>query len=317
MSKSILLTGASGFVGRQLSARILKENVNLTCAVRSSFVCEGASRMEHIAGIDGQTDWTKCLAGVDIVIHAAARVHIMKDTSLDPLTEFRKINVDGSLNLARQAVSAGLKRFVFISSVKVNGEETTRKPFAAFDEPAPLDPYGQSKLEAEIALRELSHATGLEVVIIRPPLIYGPGVRANFLKLMQLVRIGIPLPLGAIHNCRSMVALDNLVDLLIACTHHPAASGQTFMVSDDSDVSIAELLRMLASAMGKRSILLPVPAGIIAGTAALFGKSAMASRILGSLQVDINHTKSTLGWKPVVTVQESINKTVAHFLAHH
>jgi nucleoside-diphosphate-sugar epimerase len=316
MNKSILLTGASGFIGRQLSASIIKQNINLTCAVRAPFVFDGAPRTEVISGIDEQTDWSSCLAGVDAVIHTAARVHVMNDTSLDPLAEFRKTNVDGTLNLARQAVSAGVKRFVFVSSVKVNGEETTSKPFTAFDEPAPLDPYGQSKLEAEVALMELSRTTGLEVVIIRPPLVYGPGVRANFLKLMQLVKMGVPLPLGAIHNRRSMVALDNLVDLLITCTHHPAAARQTFMVSDDNDVSTSELIRMIGAAMGKRPLLLPVPTEIIAGTAALLGKSAVASRILGSLQVDITETKSILGWKPVVTMQELLNKTVAHFLLH-
>jgi len=316
MNKSILLTGASGFVGRQLSASMIKQNVNLTYAVRVPFALEGASRMMLISDIDEQTDWSRCLTGVEVVVHAAARVHIMNDASLDPLAEFRKLNVDGTLNLARQAVSAGVGRFVFVSSVKVNGEETTSKPFTAFDAPAPLDPYGQSKLEAEIGLRELSRDTGIEVVIIRPPLVYGPGVRANFLKLMQLVKIGVPLPLGAIHNHRSMVALDNLVDLLITCTHHPAAAGQTFMVSDDNDVSISELVRMLAAAMGKRPLLLPVPSSIISGAASLFGKSAVASRLLGSLQVDITHTKSTLGWKPVVSMQDAVNKTVAHFLTN-
>jgi len=309
----LLITGATGFVGEELCNALRIRDINFVPVVRRN----ATNGQFEIGNISGGTKWNDAFAGCDVVIHLAARVHVMTDRDSNPLSANREVNVDATINLARQAVTNGVKRFIFVSSVKVNGEETTSTPFTAFDEPAPLDPYGQSKLEAEIALRELSHATGLEVVIIRPPLVYGPGVRANFLKLMQLVNMGVPLPLGAIHNCRSMVALDNLVDLLITCTHHPAASGQTFMVSDDSDVSIAELLRMLASAMGKRSILLPIPAGIIAGTAALFGKSAMANRVLGSLQVDINHTKSTLGWKPVVTVQESINKTVAHFLAHH
>lgn len=309
----LLITGATGFVGGELCNALRIRDINFVPAVRRN----AKNGQFEIGNISGVTKWNDALAGCDVVIHLAARVHVMTDRDSNPISANRKVNVDATLNLARQAVTNGVKRFIFVSSVKVNGEGTTSKPFTAFDEPAPLDPYGQSKLEAEIALRELSHATGLEVVIVRPPLVYGPSVRANFHKLMQLVKMGVPLPLGAIHNRRSMVALDNLVDLLITCTHHPAASGQTFMVSDDSDVSIAELFRMLASAMGKRSILLPVPAGIIAGTAALFGKSAMANRVLGSLQVDINHTKSTLGWKPVVTMQESINKTVAHFLAHH
>ncbi|MDP3843872.1 MAG: SDR family oxidoreductase [Oxalobacteraceae bacterium] len=309
----ILVTGASGFVGSVLCDTLHARNIYFVPAVRIA----KSNDQFSVGELNAATKWGNALAGCKAVIHLAARVHVMNDTSSDPLAAFRAMNVDATLNLAKQAVQCGVKRFVFISSVKVNGEETTSKPFTAFDEPAPLDPYGQSKLEAEIALMELARTTGLEVVIVRPPLVYGPGVRANFLKLMQLVKMGVPLPLGAIHNRRSMVALVNLVDLLITCTHHPAAAGQTFMVSDDNDVSISELLRMLARAMGKRSLLLPIPAGIIAGTAAILGKSAVASRLLGSLQVDINHTKSTLGWKPVITMQESLNKTVAHFLAHH
>lgn len=300
---SVSITGGTGFVGCGLIERLKRTNSEVA----------QLSRKMHLNGVP---EW-RIEKKIDVVIHTAARVHVMNEMASDPLVAFRKANVEGTLNLARQAAEAGVKRFVFISSIKVNGESTMDKPFTSYDVPAPCDPYGVSKMEAEKALLALSQETELEVVIVRPPLVYGPGVRANFLRLMQLVKMGVPLPLGAIHNRRSMVALDNLVDLLITCTHHPAASGRTFMVSDDNDVSIAELLRMLASAMGKRSILMPVPAGIIGGTAALLGKSAVASRLLGSLQVDINHTKSTLGWKPVITMQESLNKTVAHFLAHH
>lgn len=312
MSK-ILVTGANGFVGSALCEALLKKEKHVIQTVRTK------SRENEcaIGDLSASTDWSSALAGCNTVIHLAARVHVMNDKSTDPLAAFRAVNVDATMNLARQAVKNGVKRFVFVSSVKVNGEETTGTPFTAFDKPAPTDPYGQSKLEANIALMELSRMTGLDVVIIRPPLVYGPGVRANFLRLMQLVKMGVPLPLGAIHNRRSMVSLDNLVDLLITCADHPAAAGQTFMVSDDDDVSISELLRMMSSAMGKRSLLLPVPAGLIAGAAALLGKSAMASRLLGSLQVDITHTKSTLDWAPVATMQASLNKTVAHFLAHH
>ncbi|MGZ8944481.1 MAG: UDP-glucose 4-epimerase family protein [Methylococcaceae bacterium] len=309
----ILATGANGFVGSALCDALRQQGITVVAAVRGN-----ARENEYVAGnLSAATNWNSALVGCKTVIHLAARVHVMKDKSSNPLAAFREMNVDATLNLARQAALSGVNRFIFVSSVKVNGEETTSKPFTTFDVPAPLDPYGQSKLEAEIALMELSRTTGLEVVIIRPPLVYGPGVRANFLKLMQLVKMGVPLPLGAIHNRRSMVALDNLVDLLITCTHHPAAAGQTFMVSDDNDVSISELLHMIACAMGKHSLLLPVPTGIIAGTAALLGKSAVASRILGSLQVDITQTKSILGWKPVVTMQKSINETVAHFLSHN
>ena len=313
----VLITGVNGFVGKALGDKLVTQGFNVNGAVRPLASVDFPDTITKfvIKDIDSKTDWQKALEGVGVVIHLAARVHVMKDTAKDALAEFRKVNVEGTLNLARQAAEAGVERFIFISSIKVNGEGTLLgQPYTAEDQPAPVDAYGISKREAEDALRQLASETAMEVVIIRPPLIYGPGVRANFLRLMQLVKMGVPLPFGAVHNRRSMVALDNLVDLLITCTHHPAAAGQVFMVSDDNDVSISELLRMIASAMGKRSILLPVPAGIIAGVAALLGKSAVANRLLGSLQVDIAHTKSTLGWQPIVSMQESVNKTVAHFL---
>ncbi|MFC5476140.1 UDP-glucose 4-epimerase family protein [Paraherbaspirillum soli] len=309
----ILVTGANGFVGNALCDALRARGINFIPAVRLAKQDEQFA----VGELSGSTKWADALAGCDVVIHLAARVHVMNDKSNDPLAAFRAVNVDATLNLARQAVLSGVRRFVFVSSVKVNGEETTAKPFTAFDEPAPVDPYGQSKLEAEIALKDLSRATGLEVVIVRPPLVYGPGVRANFLRLMQLVRLGVPLPLGAIHNRRSMVSLNNLVDLLIACSQHPNAPGQTFMVSDDNDVSISELLRMLSDAMGKKALLLPVPAKVIAGVAGLLGKADVASRLLGSLQVDITHTKSTMNWKPVADMQISVNETVAYFQAQH
>lgn len=308
----ILVTGANGFVGSSLCETLYRHGVDFVPAVRKADLNGQIS----VGDLSPDTDWTAALEGCDVVIHLAARVHVMNDSASDPLAAFRAVNVDATMNLARQALVKGIKRFVFVSSIKVNGEETTIHPFTAFDEPAPIDPYGQSKLEAEIALQELGKATGLEVVIIRPPLVYGPGVRANFRRLMQLVKTGVPLPLGAIHNRRSMVALDNLVDLLMLCARHPAATGQIFMVSDDHDVGISELLRMLAAAMGKRSLLLPLPAGLIASAAAVFGKSAVASRLLGSLQVDINHTKSTLQWQPPVSMEAALKKTVAYYRAH-
>lgn len=311
-SMKILVTGANGFVGSSLCDRLGDRTIPFVAVTRN----RATESQFEIGDLNEKTDWSNALLGCDVVVHLAARVHLMSDTSCDPLSAFRAVNVNATLNFARQAFLSGVQRFIFVSSVKVNGVETRNKPFVSFDEPAPVDPYGQSKLEAEIALRELSDATGLEVVIIRPPLVYGPGVRANFLKLMQLVKMGMPLPLGAINNRRSMVALDNLVDLLILCAQHPAAAGQTFMVSDDHDVSITELLRMLADAMGKRLLLIPVPAMIIASTAKLLGQSAITNRLLGSLQVDITHTKSTLGWQPVISTRESIGKTVTHFLSH-
>lgn len=307
--EKILVTGANGFVGTTLCRVLQARHIDFVPTVRK---VTGPGQI-RVGDIDAETQWKEALSGCSAVIHLAARVHVMNDSASDPLTAFREMNVDATLNLARQAVAQGVKRFVFVSSVKVNGEETTTQIFTAFDEPAPIDPYGLSKLEAEIALQALSRETGLEVVIVRPPLVYGPGVRANFLRLMQLVKTGVPLPLGAVHNRRSMVAVDNLVDLLILCARHPAAVGQVFMVSDDHDVSISELLRMLAAAMGKRSLLLPVPAGLLDGVATMLGRSAMASRLLGSLQVDIHHTKSTLQWQPPVSMEYALKKTVADY----
>ncbi len=306
----VLVTGANGFVGNILCKTLRSQNINFVPVVRKA-VCDGQFSIGHF---NAKTDWGNALSGCDVVIHLAARVHVMNDKSANPLAVFREINCDATLNLAKQAVLNGVKRFVFVSSIKVNGERTTKKPFTAFDKALPHDPYGQSKLEAENALKELSQETGLEVVIIRPPLVYGPGVRANFLQLMQLVKMGVPLPLGAIRNLRSMVSVENLVDLLITCSVHPKAAGHTFLVSDDRDISISELLRILFIAMGKRPLLIPVSPRIIAIIAMLFGKSAVAGRLLDSLQVDISYTKSVLGWKPKLTMEDSIKKTVAHFL---
>lgn len=311
----VLVTGANGFVGRALRAELQKRALSFATAVRQKQT--GTEYEEHeIGALTGNTNWENALFDCDTVIHLAARVHVMRDDAQDPLAAFRAVNVDASLNLARQAISAGVKRFVFVSSVKVNGEKTTEHPFTAFDIPAPEDPYGQSKWEAEIELKRLAQASGLELVIVRPPLVYGPGVRANFLRLMQLVKMGLPLPLGAINNRRSMVAVDNLCDLLVLCARHPAAAGQTFMVSDDHDVSVSELLHMLAQAMQKRSLLLPVPATLLAGIATLMGKSEVANRLLDSLQVDINHTKTTLQWQPPLSMDLALKNTVAAYLAH-
>lgn len=307
----ILVTGANGFVGRGLCDALRARGIAVVPAVRKQNQASDIA----VGDLSATTDWSLVLQNCDAVIHLAARVHVMNEKASDPLAAFRTVNVDATLNLARQAIDAGVKRFVFVSSVKVNGEETSARPYTAFDEPAPTDPYGISKLEAEVALKKLAQETGLEVVIVRPPLIYGPGVRANFQRLMQLVKIGLPLPLGAINNRRSMVAVENLHDLLILCASHTAAAGQTFMVSDDHDVSVSTLLRMLASAMGKKSVLIPVPAALLAGSAALLGKSAVANRLLDSLQVDINHTKTTLQWHPPVSMDEALKRTVTAYLA--
>lgn len=308
----ILVTGANGFVGRSLCEALRTRGIRFIPAVRQQKHDDEIG----IGDLSTATDWGKALQACGTVIHLAARVHVMNDASSDPLASFRAVNVDATLNLAQQAIAAGVKRFVFVSSVKVNGEQTSDYPFTAFDVPKPEDPYGQSKWEAEIELKKLAQASGLELVIVRPPLVYGPGVRANFLRLMQLVKIGLPLPLGSINNRRSMVAVDNLCDLLILCALHPAAPDQTFMVSDDHDVSVTELLRMLAQTMQKRSLLLPVPAALLGGIATLMGKSEVANRLLGSLQVDIKHTKTTLQWQPPLSMDLALKNTVAAYLAH-
>ena len=261
-----------------------------------------------VGNLDENTNWQPALAGKDVVIHTAARAHIMKDLSSTPLVEYRKVNVKGTLNLARQAAEFGVRRFVFISSIKVNGERTPKnQPFVPEDTPAPKDAYGISKMEAEQGLQALAADTGMEVVIIRPPLIYGPRVKGNFASLMQLVEKGLPLPLGAIYNKRSMIALDNLVDLIITCVDHPAAANQLFLAGDGQDVSTTELLQGLAKAMGKPSRLVPVPAGLLMFGAAILGKKAMAQRLLGSLQVDISKARNVLGWQPPLSVEEGLN----------
>jgi UDP-glucose 4-epimerase len=287
--------------------------VPFTAAVRRG----GADGSIAVGEVNAGTDWSAAISGCSTVIHLAARVHVMNDTRADPLAAYREVNLDGTLNLARQAAQHGVKRFVFVSSVKVNGESTEAgRPFAASDVAAPLDPYGQSKLESELALQDLGRSRGMEIVVVRPPLVYGPGVRANFLKLMQLVKWGIPLPFGAAHNHRSMVALDNLVDLLLVCADHRQAAGQVFLVSDDHDLSVSGLITMIAKHMGKRAILLPVPAGLITACARVAGKANVADRLFGSLQVDIAQTKTTLGWQPVVGAEAAIRQTVLHFLSH-
>ncbi|MHC8396049.1 UDP-glucose 4-epimerase family protein [Pseudomonas sp. LB3P93] len=313
----ILLTGVSGFVGGAIHQRLSKDNVRpLTVALRQPLPELPTSTTQTlVSALDGDTDWTEALAGVDAVIHSAARVHVMNDTSEDPLTEFRRINVAGTLNLATQAADAGVRRFVYISSIKVNGEGTVLgSPFFADAVPGPVDPYGISKMEAEQALRVLADRTGMEVVIVRPPLVYGPGVKANFLSMMRWLNKGIPLPFGSIHNRRSLVALDNLVDLIVVCVDHPAAANQTFLVSDGEDLSTSQLLRRMGTALGAPARLLPVPCWMLETGAAVLGKKDLSQRLCGSLQVDITKNRELLGWEPPNNVDQSLIVTARHFL---
>jgi nucleoside-diphosphate-sugar epimerase len=289
---NLLITGGTGFVGQALVKRLGKLSVRL------------ATR-EDSAG------WAKVLVGINAVVHLAARVHVMQDTEADPLKAFRAVNVDGTLNLARQASAAGVKRFVFISSVKVNGERTpSGRAFTETDAPNPQDAYGQSKHEAELGLCQLSAETGMEVVIIRPPLVYGPGVKANFAALMRAVQRGWPLPLGAVHNQRSLVALDNLVDFIVTCITHPQAANQTFLVSDGQDLSTTELVRGMAQAAGVPARLLPVPVWALQAGASLLGKGDAVQRLCGNLRVDISKARSLLGWAPPVSVEEGLRRAM-------
>jgi nucleoside-diphosphate-sugar epimerase len=306
---SILVTGASGFVGQALKTKLAKVGRFETVgAVRLANQARHASYVA-IGNLDVSANWEQALEGRDVVIHTAARVHIMKDEVPDPLAEYRKVNVDGTLNLARQASEAGVRRFIVISSIKVNGERTPlNQPFTAANTAAPEDAYGISKMEAELGLQALAAESGMEVVIIRPPLVYGPGVKGNFASMIKLVGKGLPLPLGAVHNKRSLVALDNLVDLIITCIDHPGAANQTFLVSDGEDISTTKLLQGVAQAMGKPSRLIPVPASVLQFTATLLGKKAVAQRVLGSLQVDISHTQKCLNWTPPLTVKQGLQR---------
>jgi nucleoside-diphosphate-sugar epimerase len=268
-----------------------------------------------IGVVDGETDWMKALRGIKVVIHLAAHAHVIKTNIADSLDELRKVNVEGTLNLVQQAAETGVQRFIFISSIKVNGESTALgRPYTAEDQPAPVDPYGISKLEAENALRKLAGETGMQVVIIRPPLVYGPGVKANFRSMMSWLQKGVPLPLGAIHNKRTLVALDNLVDLIITCIDHPVAANQTFLAGDGEDISTTELLQRLGCALGKPAKLLPMPVWVLKTGAMLLGKRGMAQRLCNSLQVDISKTCDLLEWHPPVSVDEALKKTATDFL---
>ena len=307
----VLVTGANGFVGLAVLQRLnVMSGLQAVGSVRRAAGSKGTTVVD-VGDLTAQTDWSLALAGIDAVVHAAARVHVMHDTEDDPLTAFRAVNVEGTLNLAHQAAAAGVKRFVFISSVKVNGESTQRgRVFAESHAPNPQDAYGQSKHEAEQGLRQLATGTGMEVDIIRPPLVYGPGVKANFAALMRAVQRGWPLPLGAVHNQRSLVALDNLVDFIVTCITHPQAANQTFLVSDGQDLSTTELVRGMAQAAGVSARLLPVPVWALQAGASLLGKGDAVQRLCGNLQVDISKARTLLGWTPPVSVEEGLRRAM-------
>lgn len=317
MNSKILLTGASGFVGKRLAHSLIKKNISLVCTSRKPLHING-SECQIVDDLGANTDWRHCLNGVSTVIHCAARVHVMQDTASDPLHLFRQVNVAGSLQLAKQAAAAGVQQFIFLSSVKVNGEETAAG--AAFTEDCqaqPSDPYGVSKLEAEQALFELGKTTGMAITVIRPPLVYGPGVGANFLSMLRWVKRGIPLPLGSIRNQRSFVYVDNLISLITCCIANPRSYNQVFLVSDGHDMSTTDLLKKSAAAFKVSSRLLPCPSSLLQTLAKLAGKKSAADRLCQSLQVDINKARRLLEWSPPFTVEQGLQATANHIVDPH
>lgn len=309
----VLLTGATGFVGKHVAERLRRENVAPRIAVRTlekGRVLGADAELVAVGPVGSQTDWSVALHGIQTVIHLAARAHILEERAADPLAAFLEVNTLGTLRLATLAAQSGVRRFIFLSSVKVNGESSGLRGFAASDPPAPVDPYGVSKLRAEQGLVQLASETGMEIVIVRPPLIYGPGVGANFLRLVRLVDRGIPLPVGAVRNERSLVSIWNLCDLLVVCLQAPAAANRTFMVSDGHDLSTAGLVRQLAKALGRKPRIVNVPPSLLGLAARLTGQMAEYTRLCGSLKIDMTDTIRTLEWRPAHSIEQSIARTV-------
>ena len=315
----VLVSGANGFVGLRLCQKLLAEGWYVRGAVRLS---AGAAKLPEgteviqVDAIGPHTDWSGKLDGIDTVIHLAARVHVMKEIADDPLSEFRYVNTAGTEHLARAAAKAGARRLLYISTIKVNGERTIGAPFTEEDELAPEDPYAISKWEAEQALQRISSETGLEIVVVRPPLVYGPGVKGNFLRLMQWVDKGIPLPLSMVRNRRSLIGLDNLVDVLVRCIERPEASGQTFLVADGEDLSTPELLKHVAEALGRRARLFPFSSFLLRLGAKLMGVEGTWERLFGSLVVDSTKVQRLLGWRPPVSVQDGLQQTARWYLSN-
>lgn len=301
---TILVTGATGFIGGFLCSFLEGFGLEVLKAVRGKGVSREQCDGVYVTTSTPEISWSESLVRVSCVIHTAGKAHTSKP---EALCSFRTVNVDGTLNLARQAAEAGVKRFIFLSSIGVNGVSNSA-PFTLYDTPNPIEPYAQSKWEAEQGLMQIAEQTGMEVVIIRPPLVYGPNAPGNFGRLVRWVEKGVPLPLGAVHNRRTLVGLDNLVDLIRVCIDHPAAANRVIMAGDDEDVSTTQILRGIAEGMGKPSRLIPVPESLLWAGASLIGKKAMAEKVLGSLQVDISDTKALLGWQPPYTFEEGMKR---------
>jgi len=314
MTQLIAVTGATGFVGSSLCRELRNRNMSVRALSRNKLA---PRHNEMITGpIGPTTNWSTVLEGVETIIHCAAYVHQLRDSYSEQSIQCNYVNRDGTIHLAESAAAMGVRRLIFLSSIKVNGEQTLlNQPFTSSSEPNPIDPYGLSKWEAEQSLKLLSSKTGLEIVIVRPPLVYGPGVKANFLRLLKLIYTGIPLPFEDIDNRRSMVSLDNLLDLLIFCSHRKEAAGKTFLVSDGVDFSTPSLIRGLATSMGRSARLFWFPKTLLSASGRFMGKSAMFDRLIGSLQIDIADTCSTLNWFPPYTVSQGLDKVADWFLA--
>lgn len=313
----VLITGANGFVGRALCERLVASGAEVTGAIRGSdsgVVPTAGTRTVTVGDVDSKTEWMKAVNGIDCVVHLAARVHVRRQAANRAFDEFREVNVMGSERLAREAAKAGVQRLVYVSSIKVNGEYTTDRPFFPGDVSHPTDAYAHSKREAESVLGEVGRQTGMEIVIVRPPLVYGPGVKGNFLAMLRVVQAGLPLPLAACTNHRSLLGLSNLVDLLALCVRHPAATGQIFLAADGEDISTPELARRVASALGKQARLFSVPPSLLWIAARVVGKPELYDRLCGSLQVDIGQTRRVLGWTPATSVDAELVRTALWFL---
>lgn len=312
----ILVTGATGFVGSEVVKQLLAKNLDVIATVRSDDSVLPVGAQLFVAGDFAEPiDWSSGLSNVDVIIHTAARVHVMDDLATDPLTEFRNVNTAGTLNFARQSADTGIKRFIFLSSIGVNGNNNLN-PFTDSDIQNPQEPYAVSKYEAEQGLLAIAKDTGMDVVIIRPPLVYGPNAPGNFSSLISWITKRVPLPLGAIDNQRSFIALDNLVDFIIHCIDNPKAANEVFLISDGEDVSTTDLLRKVARAFAKKPRLLPVPVWLMTLAAKLIGKGDVANRLFGSLQVDSSKARELLGWKPVITMDEQLKKAAEAYLEH-
>lgn len=312
----VLVTGASGFVGAEACRALRAAGHDVRRALRGTVSTDSGWDDVRVGPLDESTHWAPALDGVDAVLHLAARVHMLHDTATDPLAAYRQVNTAGTERLAREAVRAGVRRFVYASTIKVNGEHTTDTPFRADDAPHPQDPYGISKHEAELALRRVAAGSALTVAIVRPPLVYGPGVKGNFRSLLRWVDRRLPLPLGAVHNRRSLVGLQNLASLLRCCVESPrvtAGSTATYLVSDGDDVSTPQLLHRVARALGRKIWLPPVPVAALRTVGTMLGRRAMAERLADSLQVDVGPTLSALGWAPVSSMQEELARTAAWY----